>query len=87
MKNQIIIQEVNFDLINFNGTGKDYRVQAYAVNPTESDDYTVTIDGINNTTEIEYHADSSGGMIDDNITDCDLSLFVHKPYSLKENMV
>lgn len=76
-KNQVIIDHIEFFINNFNGTGTDYKVCAYAQDIEESDMYGIDIykvkhftDEDNNSThEIKervstLYADSNGGMID-----------------------
>lgn len=63
MKNQIIIQDITFNINNFNDTGMDYKVNVYAVDPEESDEYTVVIiNDITGQEELVYHTDSSGNL-------------------------
>ena len=39
MKNQIIIDKIDFFINNFNDTGEDYKVEVYAQDIEESDMY------------------------------------------------
>lgn len=87
-KNEIIVKEISFNLLNFNGTGKDYIVNAYAQDPVESDMYTVEINGIIDdgtiTNEVLYYADSSGNLTDDDfVLKDELASFVHNILFIK----
>lgn len=62
MRNTIIIQDVSFDIYNFNGTGKNYMVNAYAQDSSENDMYTVNIAEKETGKEVaNLYSDSYGG--------------------------
>lgn len=75
MGNEIIITEISFYINNFKGTHKDYSVQAYAQDITNSDHYTINIyDMTINNLKLEpieiLYADCCGGiLLADNISD------------------
>lgn len=81
-KNQVIIDHIEFFINNFNGTGTDYRVCAYAQDIEESDMYGIDIYKVNHFTDEDnnsmheikervstLYVDSCGGM-----TDCEESM-------------
>lgn len=63
--NQVIVDEVSFYICNFNGTGIDYKVHAYAQDIDESDIYTIRIFKVNNFSAYDLisvlYVDSCGG--------------------------
>lgn len=76
VRNTIIIQDVTFDLYNFNGTGKNYMVNAYAQDHTENDEYTVNIAEKETGKEVaNLYYDSCGGATEEN-TDNELIEYV-----------
>lgn len=73
-KNQLIIDNIEFYINNFNGTGTDYKVCAYAQDIEESDMYGIDIYKVNHFTDKDNNstheikervsvlfADSNGG--------------------------
>ena len=71
MKNQIIIDKIDFFINNFNDTGEDYKVEVYAQDIEESDMYGIDIYKIpKDTTECErvstLYIDSCGGCLEHN---------------------
>ena len=70
MKNQIIIDKIDFFVNNFNDTGIDYKVEVYTLDIEESDMYGIDIYKIpRDTTEVREHistlyADSCGGCLE-----------------------
>ena len=70
MKNQIIIDKIDFFINNFNDTGADYKVEVYAQDIEESDMYGIDIYKIpKDITEDREHistlyADSCGGCLE-----------------------
>ena len=66
-KNQIIIDDVSFYLMNVNGTGTNLYVHASAQDTTENDMYTVDIYTVNESHEIiklhsNFYIDSCGNL-------------------------
>lgn len=74
------MQEIKFDIIDFNGkAGEDYSVFAYTQDPEESDQYTIVISEKYGEDIIEYHADSSGNVFGDEagVLQDELTMLVH----------
>lgn len=76
---QIIVDMLDFKLINYNDTYIDYAVSVYAVDSDESDDYSVKIwNTVTGELHQEYHCDSTGGLIDDvDVLQDELTNYVH----------
>ena len=53
MKNQIIIDKIDFFINNFNDTGVDYKVEVYAQDIEESDMYGIDIYKIHNYNDVD----------------------------------
>ena len=64
-KNEVIITSIEFQLNNFNGTGKNYDVEVYAQDPEESDMYGVDIVNENKSEKYYFYVDSCGNVYDD----------------------
>ena len=70
MKNQIIIDKIDFFINNFNDTGADYKVEVYAQDIEESDIYGINIYKVpKDITEDREHintlyVDSCGGSLE-----------------------
>lgn len=80
MMNQVIIDNIDIKIENYNGTGVDYYVNVYAVDTEENDDYGIKIwNTETNELHAEYHADSSGNVFGDEAHNLDdaLTKFVH----------
>lgn len=46
-KNEIIITNIEFQVNNFEGTGNDYDVECYAIEPEDNDQYVITVYDVN----------------------------------------
>lgn len=77
IENQIIMDNIEFFINNFNGTGDDYKVVAYAQDIEESDMYGIDIYKVHNFTDVDdnssheieervstLYADSNGGCLE-----------------------
>ena len=71
MKNEVIITNIEFQLNNFDGTGKNYNVEAWTQDETETDWYTVEVTQVDENckplkdTMTYFYVDSCGNMSDE----------------------
>lgn len=66
-KNEIIITNIEFQVNNFEGTGKDYDVECYAVEPENNDQYVITVYDVNGNERKKIdtlYFDSCGGSVE-----------------------
>ena len=89
MKNQIIIDNIEFFIKNFDGTGIDYKVVAYTQDIEESDMYAIDIYKLGNDLckserVSTLYFNSSGGNTNESVLDELERLVVHILFSKQE---